>query len=90
MALSAPTRPLRLPRADRLAGKLPHHGTVIQLGAGTYDISQDIGDEDFPDGPTDISITGPGSRVLVRAVPQVLAPDDPAAVFLGAWDCYRS
>jgi hypothetical protein len=62
---------------------------VIQLGAGTYDISQDIGDNDFPDDPADVSITGPGSRVLVRAIPQVLTPEDPARVFLGAWDCYR-
>jgi hypothetical protein len=62
---------------------------VIQLGAGTYDISQDIGDVGFPDDPTGISITGPGSPVPVWSGPQVLTPYDAVAVFLGAWDCYR-
>ena len=62
---------------------------VVQLGAGTYDISQDIGDVGFPDDPTGISITGPGSPVPVWSVPQVLTPYDAAAVFIGAWDCYR-
>jgi len=62
---------------------------VVQLGAGAYDISQDIGDVGFPDDPTGISITGPGSPVPVWSVPQVLTPDDAVAAFLGAWDCYR-
>jgi hypothetical protein len=60
---------------------------IIHLGAGTYDISQDIGDEDFPDDSTELSITGPSGTVLVRTVQQVLAFDDSAAAFLGAWDC---
>ena len=65
------------------------HPAVMHLGAGTYDISQDIGDEDFPDDSTELSITGPGGRVPVRALPTVLALYDSARVFLGAWDCYR-
>jgi len=65
------------------------HPAVIQLGAGTYDISQDIGDVGFPDDPTGISITGPGSPVPIWSVPQVLTPYDVVAAFLGAWDCYR-
>jgi hypothetical protein len=60
---------------------------VIHLDAGTYDVSQDIGDADFPDDSTELSITGPGGTVLVRTVPSVLSFDDPAAAFLGAWDC---
>jgi hypothetical protein len=62
---------------------------VMHLGAGTYDISQDIGDEDFPDDSTELSITGPGGRVPVRTLPAVLTLYDPARAFLGAWDCYR-
>jgi hypothetical protein len=64
-----------------------HQPAVIHLDAGTYDISQDIGDTDFPDDSTELSITGPSGPVLVRTVPSVLSFDDPAAVFLGAWDC---
>jgi hypothetical protein len=60
---------------------------IIHLDAGTYDISQDIGDEDFPDDSTELSITGPGGTVLVRTVQSVLSFDDPASAFLGAWDC---
>jgi hypothetical protein len=62
---------------------------VMYLSAGTYDISQDIGDENFPDDSTELSITGPGGRVPVRTLPTVLTLYDPARVFLGAWDCYR-
>jgi hypothetical protein len=60
---------------------------VVRLGAGIYDISQDIGDKDIPDDSTELSITGPGGAVRVRTVPSVLSFDDPAEVFLGAWDC---
>lgn len=63
------------------------HPAVIRLGAGTYDISQDIGDSDFPDDSTQVSITGPHGQVPGRTIPQVLAPEDLARVFLGAWDC---
>ena len=62
---------------------------VIRLGAGTYDISQDTGDDGFPDDPTAVSVSGPAGWVVVRAIPQVLTPEDPANVFLGAWDCDR-
>jgi hypothetical protein len=62
---------------------------VIHLGAGTHDISQDIGDMDFPDDSTAVSITGPGGRVPVRAIPQTLTLEYPADVFLGAWDCHQ-
>ena len=65
------------------------HPAVIRLGAGTYDISQDIGDSDFPDDSTQVSITGPHGQVPGRTIPQVLAPEDLARVFLGAWDCNR-
>jgi hypothetical protein len=65
------------------------HPAVMHLGAGTYDISQDIGDNDFPDDSTELSVTGPGGPVPVRTLPTVLTLDDPARVFLGAWDCYR-
>jgi hypothetical protein len=61
---------------------------VIRLGAGTYDIAQDIGDNDFPDDATAVSVTGPGGQVPARDIPQHLAPGDVAGVFLGAWDCY--
>jgi hypothetical protein len=61
--------------------------TTIHLGAGTYEISQDIGDQDFPDDSTELSITGPGGPVPVQTVQQVLSSDDPAEAFLGAWDC---
>jgi hypothetical protein len=60
---------------------------ILHLDAGTYDISQDIGDNDFPDDSTELSITGPGGTVRVRTVQSVLSLDDPAAAFLGAWDC---
>ena len=62
---------------------------VIRLGAGTYDISQDMGDDGFPDDPTAVSVSGPAGWVVVRAIPQVLTPEDPASAFLGAWDCDR-
>src|ERR1700722_12466293 len=39
---------------------------VVHLGAGTYDISQDLGDRDFPDDSTELSIIGPGRPALVR------------------------
>jgi hypothetical protein len=60
---------------------------IIHLDAGTYDISQDIGDVDFPDDSTELSITGPTGTVLVRTVQPVLSFDDSAKAFLGAWDC---
>lgn len=60
---------------------------IMHLDAGTYAISQDIGDKDFPDDSTELSITGPGGTVLVRTVQPVLSFDDSAKVFLGAWDC---
>jgi len=62
---------------------------VIRLGAGTYDISQDMGDDGFPDDPTAVSVSGPAGWVVIRAIPQVLTPEDPASAFLGAWDCDR-
>lgn len=78
---------------------VPCHGPILRRGAAgsrlahrltvPYDISQDIGDVGFPDDPTGISITGPGSPVPVWSVPQVLTPYDAVAAFLGAWDCYR-
>jgi hypothetical protein len=61
---------------------------VIHLDAGTYDISQDIGDQDFPDDSTEVTITGPGGQVPGRTIPQVLALDDGAGMFLGELDCY--
>jgi hypothetical protein len=60
---------------------------IIHLDAATYEISQDIGDQGFPDDSTELSITGPGGTVAVRTVQSVLSFDDPAAAFLGAWDC---
>lgn len=62
---------------------------VIHLDAGSYVISQDIGDNDFPDDSTALTITGPGGRVPVQAVPQHLTPTDAAGMLLGAWDCYQ-
>jgi hypothetical protein len=61
--------------------------TTVHLGPGTYEISQDIGDQDFPDDATELSITGPGGLVPVQTVQPVLSSDDPAEAFLGAWDC---
>jgi hypothetical protein len=66
-----------------------HRPAIIRFGAGTYDISQDIGDDGFPDDPTAVSISGAGGWVVVQANPQVLTPEDPASAFLGAWDCDR-
>jgi hypothetical protein len=63
------------------------HPAIIHLDAGAYDISQDIGDEGFPDDSTELSITGPGGTVVVRTVPSILSFDDSASAFLGAWDC---
>jgi len=60
---------------------------IIHLGAGTYDISQDDGDKDFPDDSTELSITGPGGVVPVQTVQPVLSAGDLAEAFLGAWDC---
>jgi hypothetical protein len=60
---------------------------TIHLGSGTYDISQDIGDQDFPDDSTELSITGPGGVVPVRTLQQVLSSADLGERFLGAWDC---
>jgi hypothetical protein len=60
---------------------------IIHLDAGTYEISQDIGDQDFPDDSTELSIAGQGGPVLVRTLQPVLSFDDPVAAFLGAWDC---
>jgi hypothetical protein len=62
---------------------------VVRLSAGTYDISQDARDDGFPDDPIAVSVSGPAGWVVVRAIPQVLTPEDPASVFLGAWDCDR-
>jgi hypothetical protein len=62
---------------------------TIHLGASAYDISQDMGDLGFPDDSSVLSITGPGGVVPVRTSQPVLSPDDPAEVFLGAWDCTR-
>ena len=61
---------------------------TIHLGAGAYDISQDMGDLSFPDDASVLSITGPGGLVPVQTVQPVLS-DDPAEAFLGAWDCSR-
>jgi hypothetical protein len=63
------------------------HPAIIHLDAGTYDISQDIGDNDFPDDSTELSMTGPDGTVLVRTVQPVLSFDDSAKTFLGEWDC---
>jgi hypothetical protein len=66
------------------------HPAVIHLDADTYDISQDIGDPDFPDDSTEITIGGQGGRqVSGRTIPQALTLDDAASAFLGEWDCYR-
>jgi hypothetical protein len=65
------------------------HPAVIRLGPGTYYISQDFGDADFPDGATDVSVTGPDGLVPVRQIPSTLSLDSLASAFLGAWDCYR-
>jgi len=62
---------------------------VIHLGAGAYDVSQDIGDNDFPGDSRALTITGPGGRVPVQSIPQTLAPADAAAIFLGAMDCHQ-
>ena len=62
---------------------------TIHLGPGTYDISQDMGDPGFPDDSSELSITGLGGLVPVQTVQPVLSFDDPAEVFLGAWDCSR-
>jgi hypothetical protein len=61
---------------------------IVHLSAGTYDVSQDIGDNDFPDDSTGLSIIGPGGPVPIRTLPQVLRLDDQAKAFLGEWDCY--
>ena len=61
---------------------------TIHLDAGAYDISQDIGDQDFPDDSTGLSIAGPGGLVPVRTVQPVLSSADLGERFLGAWDCY--
>lgn len=60
---------------------------TIHLGAGAYDISQNIGDPGFPDDSSELSITGPGGLVPVQTVQPVLSFDDPAETFLGAWGC---
>jgi hypothetical protein len=60
---------------------------VIHLGVGDYEVSQDIGDLDFPDDSSALTIAGPGGPVPVRAIAQTLAPADAAAVLLGAMDC---
>lgn len=63
------------------------HPAVIHLGAGTYDISEDIGDADFPTDATEISISGADGRVPGLTLSPKLTLDDRAGTFLGAWDC---
>jgi hypothetical protein len=68
------------------------HPAVIHLDAGTYDISQDMGDNDFTGDSTEITIAGPGGQVPGRTIPQTLTLDtldDAAGAFLCEWDCYR-
>jgi hypothetical protein len=65
----------------------PQGPATIHLGAGAYDISQDIGDQGFPGDSTELSITGLGGLVPVQTVQPVLSFDDSAEAFLGAWDC---
>jgi hypothetical protein len=60
---------------------------VIHFGAGAYEVSQDIGDMDFPDNATALTITGPSGRIPVQTVLQRLTPADAASLFLGAMDC---
>jgi hypothetical protein len=65
------------------------HPAVIHLDAGTYDISQDMGDNGFPGDSTEITIAGPAGQVPGRTIPQALGLDDVADTFLGESDCYR-
>jgi 4-amino-4-deoxy-L-arabinose transferase-like glycosyltransferase len=60
---------------------------VIHFGAGAYQVSQDIGDMDFPDDSAALTVAGPGGRVPVQTVPQRLTPADAASLLLGAVDC---
>ena len=64
-----------------------HRPALIQLGAGAYDVSQDVGDTDFPVDATALTITGPGGRIPVKTVEQTLSLADGAGTFLGAKDC---
>lgn len=61
---------------------------IIHLGAGAYDVSQDVGDMDFPDDATALTVTGPSGRIPVKTVDQTLSLADGAGAFLGAKDCY--
>jgi hypothetical protein len=60
---------------------------TIHLGPGAYDISQDMGDEDFPDDSSELSITGPGGVVPVQTLQPVWSSNDLGEPFLGAWGC---
>jgi hypothetical protein len=65
-----------------------HRPAVIHLGAGSYDVSQDIGDLDFPVDATALTVTGPSGRIPVKTVDQALSLADGAGTFLGENDCY--
>jgi hypothetical protein len=65
-----------------------HRPAVIHLGAGSYDVSQDVGDLDFPVDATALTVTGPSGRIPVETVDQTLSLADGAGTFLGANDCY--
>ena len=77
--------------AARSTVRLAHsqRPVVIHLDAGSYVVSQDIGDADFPDDSSDLTIGGPSGPVRVQAFPQVLTPADVGGKLLGEWDCYQ-
>jgi len=65
-----------------------HRPAVIHLGAGAYDVAQDVGDMDFPRDATALMITGTSARIPVKTVPQTLSLSDGEGTFLGERDCY--
>jgi hypothetical protein len=77
--------------AARSTVRLAHsqRPAVFHLDAGAYAVSQDIGDRDFPDDSSALTISGPSGLVPVQTVPQDLTPADAAGLLLGAWDCYQ-
>lgn len=62
---------------------------VIHLDAGSYVVSQDIGDQDFPDDSSALTIRGPSGLVPAQTLPQVLTPADAGGMLVGEWDCYQ-